>query len=134
MARIVTQAYTPWIDIIGQKPGPLLDDYSTPGDDRTILLIGAPDPDGLIILKLQSDALMIDNIAISPESQGRGHLRRLLSLAERHARDAALPLLRLYTHVKMQRNRDIYAHFGFIETHIVEEAGRARVYMEKQLS
>ena len=44
-----------------------------------------------------------------------------------------LPVVRLYTHVKMTENMAYYARLGYTESYRVTEDGFERVYMEKRL-
>jgi len=88
---------------------------------------------GLLVLIAQPDALLLDNIAIAPDAQGRGFGRLLLAAAEHAARSAGLPVIRLYTNVAMTENIAIYSRHGYAETGRRVENGLHRVYMEKRL-
>ncbi len=79
------------------------------------------------------DHLLLDNIAIAPKYQGRGHGKRLVAFAEQECARRGFAELRLYTNVVMTENVALYTHLGFEETHRGEEAGYSRVYMRKQI-
>lgn len=78
--------------------------------------------------------MLLDNVALRPEAQGRGYGRQLIAFAERVARDSQLECMRLYTHEMMTENIALYARLGFVETHRAEEKGLRRVYMAKDLT
>lgn len=133
---IVAEAYTPWTEVLGQRPGPLDDDYAAALAAGHVLLLDPPDAGaalGLLILIPQPDALLLDNVALADAARGRGLGRLLLDAAEEIARARGFSRLRLYTHQKMTSNIALYAARGYAETHRVTEKGRPRVYMEKPL-
>jgi ribosomal protein S18 acetylase RimI-like enzyme len=132
---IVAAAYSVYVERIGKPPGPMLDDYAK--------LIGAgavsvlDDPDGaiaaIIVLLPKPDHLLLDNIAVRPDRQGRGLGRRLVAFAEAEARRLGYAELRLYTHATMSENIALYTRLGFRETGRGREAGYDRVFMAKGL-
>jgi ribosomal protein S18 acetylase RimI-like enzyme len=132
---IVDAAYSIYVERIGKPPGPLLDDYAG--------LIGAgavsvlEDPNGiiaaLIVLLPKPDHLLLDNIAVHPDRQGRGLGRRLIAFAETEARRLGCTELRLYTHQRMTENIALYTRLGFRETGRGHDAGYDRVFMTKAL-
>ena len=128
--RIVSAAYTPWIAQLGQRPGPMDDDYSAAIAAGCVYLC----PGGVLVLKQEPGALLLDNVAVDPTAQGRGIGKRLLGFAENEAHRRGLPKITLYTHAGMTTNRALYARFGYQETHRITERGLPRVYMAKTLS
>ena len=133
--ELVDNAYGHYIARIGRKPGPMLDDHAACiAAGRTHLLERDGALLGPIVLVPQSDALLVENVAVSPAAQGLGLGRRLMDFAEARARALCLPRLRLYTHVAMIENQAIYARLGYAETCRVHEAGLHRIYMEKPLA
>ena len=134
LTAIVYAAYGPYIPRIGRKPGPMTDDYTALVAQGLVqVLEDQGRVCGLLVLIAQPDALLLDNIAIAPEAQGRGFGRLLLAAAENAARAAGLPVIRLYTNVAMTENIAIYARHGYAETGRRVENGLHRVYMEKRL-
>jgi N-acetylglutamate synthase-like GNAT family acetyltransferase len=59
---------------------------------------------GGLVLVPEEDALLLDNIAVHPDRQGRGIGRALLALAEAEALCQGYAELRLYTHETMTEN------------------------------
>jgi ribosomal protein S18 acetylase RimI-like enzyme len=131
---IVQAAYSPYIERIGRKPGPMLDDYASQVLARRVHVI---ENDvavvGFVVLINTEEYLLLDNLAVSPRAQGRGYGRQLLEFAEFQAVESDYASIRLYTHETMSENIAMYARRGFVETHRVEENGLRRVYMSKSL-
>lgn len=70
---------------------------------------------GVIVLQPEPDHLWVDNVAVDPESQGTRLGKTLLEFALERARELNLSEVRFFTHVKMTRNRAIYAQLGWAE-------------------
>jgi GNAT superfamily N-acetyltransferase len=87
-----------------------------------------------IVLMAKAYHVLLDNIAVRPDRQGRGLGRALIAFADAEARRAGLGELRLYTHVKMIENIALYTWLGFTETGRSHESGYDRVFMKKQVS
>jgi ribosomal protein S18 acetylase RimI-like enzyme len=88
----------------------------------------------IIVLRADAEALWIDNVAVHPQYQHRGYGRRLMQFAERHARAAGLPEIRLYTHELMVENISLYTHLGYVEFDRRLDDGFRRVFMNKNVS
>lgn len=132
--RIVEAAYSPWVERIGQRPKPMDEDYAalvTRGRAEMAEREGAPV--ALLVLEWEADHMLLENLAVAPEAQGSGLGTALLAAAEKRAREAGVPEIRLYTHVKMASNIAFYTRHGYEETHRAEEHGRQRVFMTKRL-
>ena len=128
--QIVTAAYGPYIAEIGQTPGPMLEDYEIVLASGHAHILDAPLPVGLIP---EDDAMLLENVALAPAHQGKGHGSALMRFAEDSTRALGLSRIRHYTHAGMMRNQQIYRAMGYEETHRVTEHGLPRVYMAKQL-
>lgn len=131
---IVRQAYSPYVSRIGREPGPMLDDYRSLIEAGRVHLAERGDRvKGVLVLIPESDAMLLDNIAVDPGAQGTGVGRRLLEYAEQAARAAGYRTIKLYTHETMTENIGLYTRIGYVETHRAEEKGFRRVYMAKAL-
>jgi N-acetylglutamate synthase-like GNAT family acetyltransferase len=76
----VDRAYRHYIVRIGKPPGPMLDDYAARvSEDAVWVLQDGPAIAGILVLLSAPEYLLLDNIAIAPELQGRGLGRRLLA-------------------------------------------------------
>ncbi|KAI0412051.1 acyl-CoA N-acyltransferase [Xylaria grammica] len=131
---VVRDAYTPYVSSIGRKPGPLLDDYEAHINAGRVTVV---DLDagigGILVLIPESDAMLLDNVAVAPSAQGLGLGRELMAYAEQCAKTAGYSSIRLYTHERMARNIEYYSRIGYVETHRAEENGLKRVFMAKPL-
>ena len=130
----VNRAYSPWIDIIGATPGPMLDDYGKyvvagwvhiATIDSTLA--------GVIVLIPQQDHLLLDNVAVEPLWQSRGLGSQLLDFAESHAREQNFRQIQLYTNAKMAANIALYERRGYVVTNTRLDKGYHRVFMQKSL-
>jgi ribosomal protein S18 acetylase RimI-like enzyme len=131
---IVQAAYAPYAPRIGRKPGPMLDDYPRLiREKRVYVLVVEEIIFGILVLVSQERSMLLDNVAVSPEAQGRGYGRMLLEFAEHSAADAGYDSISLYTNEAMVENIALYSQIGYIETHRAEEKGLRRVYMTKSL-
>jgi ribosomal protein S18 acetylase RimI-like enzyme len=130
----VDRAYRHYIVRIGKPPGPMLDDYlARVSEDAVWVLQDGPAIAGILVLLSAPEYLLLDNIAIAPERQGRGLGRRLLAFAENEALRRGYREIRLYTHQTMIENQRLYASIGYEETGRGSEAGYDRVFMRKPL-
>ncbi|WP_291384516.1 MULTISPECIES: GNAT family N-acetyltransferase [Achromobacter] len=134
--RIVRDAYIPYIARNGATPGPMLDDYPARVAKGLVHVLESKDGvEGLIVLIPEPDdgCMLLDNIAVSPTAQGKGHGRTLLQWAEDTARRGGFSRIRLYTQEVMTENIAIYTRRGYVETHRATEIGLKRVFMQKPL-
>ena len=132
---IVHAAYRHYIARIGRTPAPMQDDYAAliaAGRVWVAALAGAVR--GILVLIPEGDAMLLDNIAVAPDAQGRGLGRRMLDFAEAAALQAGYGAIRLYTNEAMTENIRLYTRAGYAETHRAEEKGLRRVYMRKGLA
>jgi GNAT superfamily N-acetyltransferase len=133
---LVRAAYAHYVPRIGREPMPMTDDYQAriAAGEAWLLLRDADQAlIGALVLVDEPDALLLDNVAILQQEQGKGHGRALISFAEQEAVRRGYRSLRLFTNVKMTENMALYARLGFVETHRAGERGFQRVFMEKQV-
>jgi GNAT superfamily N-acetyltransferase len=88
-------------------------------------------PIGMLVLIPRDDHLLVENVAVDPEQQGRGVGRALLGHAERTAARLGLPELRLYTNAAMTENLKLYPRLGYREVVRKTENGFERVFFAK---
>jgi GNAT superfamily N-acetyltransferase len=133
--RIVRAAYGIYVERIGKPPGPMLDDYTALISDGRVSVLEEADGTmaAIIVLLPEPDHLLLDNIAVRPDRQGKGLGRRLIAFAEEQARRLGHSEVRLYTHEKMTENIALYTRLGFVETGRGQKAGYDRVFMTKRL-
>ncbi len=131
---LVVQAYQHYVPRLGRRPAPMDAHYRDDierGDayvavhDRTIV--------GVIILIPHVDHLLIENLAVRPDSEHLGVGSALLCLSESLAHRRNTPQLRLYTNELMTENIDYYMRRGFRETARRTEHGFRRVFFVKDV-
>lgn len=111
-------AYAKWIPLIGREPRPMTVNY-----DRAVVdhMIDLYEIDGeavaLIEVVPQVQHLLIENIAVRPNHQGRRIGELLLNHAETIARSLYLAELWLYTNAAFISNIEYYTRRGFQELH-----------------
>jgi GNAT superfamily N-acetyltransferase len=132
IADLTRQAYAKWVPLIGREPLPMQADYGQAvRAHRFDLLFEDGDFAALIETTPQDDLLLIVNVAVRPDRQGRGHGRRLLALAEDVASETGLAGTRLYTNQRFEENVRLYLSVGYeIERHQPLNGGVA-VHMVK---
>jgi GNAT superfamily N-acetyltransferase len=130
---IASAAYSPYVDSIGVRPGPLDVDYDAAvadADVRVAEVDGAMV--GFLVLVPGADHMLLENVAVHPDSQGQGVGSALLALAEEEASRRGLRDVRLYTHRLMADNLARYQRRGYVETHReTHAAGFDRVFLTK---
>jgi ribosomal protein S18 acetylase RimI-like enzyme len=152
---LVERAYGPWVPIVGLRPGPMGEDYEALVAEGDVFVLADPDvagavflladPDaagavvGVLVLRPDAsapgdDALMIENVAVDPDQQGRGLGRMLLDFAEDQARARGVGEMRLYTHERMTANIELYRRLGWQVYERRESDGFARVFMRKPVT
>lgn len=89
---------------------------------------------GMICLMVDEGAVLVENVAVHPDVQGKGLGRELMEFAEAHAHQLGVQRLWLYTNEVMSENVVIYGRLGYVETGRHTENGYRRVFMEKTLA
>ena len=132
--KCVKAAYDHYIERIGKPPGPMLEDYRDVIQHQTVFVAEADEVVGVLVLIRTQTGILLNNVAVHPNQQGKGIGRRLIKLAESEASEQGFKKLDLYTHERMNENIEIYKALGYIETERTTERGYNRVYMQKNLS
>jgi GNAT superfamily N-acetyltransferase len=130
--RLIAAAYNKYLSRMDKPPAPLLRDYRPAIQAGALWVTGSPAV-GLISLNLVGDLILIENVAVHPDQQGRGLGRQLMEFAEQYARKLRVQRLALYTNEVMTENQAIYKHLGYRATRRRTENGYHRIYMEKIL-
>jgi steroid delta-isomerase-like uncharacterized protein len=134
LSRLARSAYAVYQPRMRQPPAPVTADYAAAvrggqvwvaeEDGRLV---------GLLVLAEASGGLLLENIAVHPDAQGRGVGARLLALAECEAARRSLAEIRLYTNEVMTENLPYYRRHGYEETGRGEQDGFRRVFFRKRL-
>jgi ribosomal protein S18 acetylase RimI-like enzyme len=127
-------AYAKWVPVIGREPLPMTADYEKAVREHEFdLLCLDGEIAALIETMLASDHLFIENVAVSPEHQGKGFGRQLLAHAERKAEAAGRTELRLLTNAAFVGNVALYARLGYRIDRTEAFRGGTTVHMSKPL-
>src|SRR5262245_52547227 len=130
IGAIARAAYGKYVPRIGREPPPMVADFAAEvAAGHVVVIATAGAVDGYMIAWPETDAYLVDNIAIDPARQGEGLGRQLMDHAVGEAKRRRLPAIRLYTNAAMMENLSMYAHMGFVETHRAIEKGFNRVYL-----
>ena len=132
--ELTRAAYSKWIPLLGREPLPMVADYDAAVLKHRIDLAYASDQFvGLIEMIMESEHLLIENVAIHPDHQGQGFGRALLLHAEAVAKVRNKPTIRLYTNGLFVANISLYLMCGYkIDRHEAFRGG-TMVYMSKCL-
>ncbi|HYH21018.1 MAG TPA: GNAT family N-acetyltransferase [Azospirillum sp.] len=132
IADLVRRAYARWVPVAGTEPRPLPDDFAEAVADHPVwVLEGQGGIEAVLELLPARDHLLVENVAVDPDSQGRGLGRRLMAFAETEARRQGLAEVRLFTDERFADNVAFYARLGY---HVFDRTpnGAARlVFMAK---
>lgn len=132
--NIVKDAYSVYIERIGREPAPMTDDYTVHVKAKRVWVLDTAEGlAGLMVLRMETDHLLVSNVAVERGSQGKGFGRRLLDFADEFAAQNGKSELRLYTNELMRENLAIYQKLGWEEYRRAEQDGFRRVFMCKKL-
>ena len=130
----VRQAYSVYIERMGQRPAPMNASYAELIDDEVVHVIEAQGTLlGLIVMYRKAHSWFVENIAVLPSSHGQGLGQRLMQFAEAMANRQGLRTIELYTNEKMTENVGFYERLGYHVSRRVVEDGYHRVYFTKRL-
>jgi GNAT superfamily N-acetyltransferase len=131
---LVRAAYAKWIPVLGREPLPMKADYDRAVREHQIDILDIDgEMHGLIEMMLHPDHLWIENIAVRPDSQGKGLGQQLLAHAEREAAEAGCAEIRLLTSAAFETNVALYERVGYRIDRREAFMGGTTVYMSKKL-
>ena len=132
--ELTRAAYAKWVPMIGREPTPMTVDYNARVQDHLIdLLYAESQLAALIEMVSETDHLLIENVAVLPAFQGRGHGRRLMAHAEMIATSLGLSEMRLYTNTLFAQNVQLYRRLGYQVDREEPFKGSFTIYMTKPL-
>jgi ribosomal protein S18 acetylase RimI-like enzyme len=135
LAAIAEAAYAVYVPRIGRPPPPMVADYAAAvRDAETWVLEDGGRVAGYLVLVYHDDHVLLENVAVGPEDQGRGLGGRLLKYAEARTIAKGLNEIRLYTNEAMTENQALYERIGYEETHRGGDGWVRRVFYRKRLS
>ncbi len=134
IGAIARAAYDMYVARIGRPPAPMVADFAAHiAAGQVVVIEAAGSIAGYMVSWPETDAYLIDNLAVDPHRQRQALGRALIPHAAAEARRLGLPAVRLYTNVAMTENLAMYARLGFVATHRATEHGFHRVYLRWDL-
>ena len=131
---LTREAYAKWIAVTGREPLPMRVDYDKAVLEHRFDLLYEDDAlAALIETSVESDHLLVVNVAVAPAFQGRGLGKHLLSHAERLAAAAGFNEIRLYTNSLMAENIALYKRLGYRVDREQPLGTSVQVFMSKPL-
>jgi ribosomal protein S18 acetylase RimI-like enzyme len=134
--QITADAYQQYISVMGQKPAPMVADYSQHLQDDLIFVVDEVSQHkviGYAVIVVKNAEYWLETIAVDPEASGQGVGSKLIAYVENYIATLASEY-QLYTNVKMTKNIDWYQRLGFVEVKRQEVDGYERVYFKKRLN
>jgi ribosomal protein S18 acetylase RimI-like enzyme len=133
--RCAEAAYGIYVPRIGKPPAPMVADFARLiGDGKVHVLSDGSAIAGFAVFYLRGDHVHLENVAVHPDFQKRGHGARLIAYAEQFATEAGANAVELYTNIKMTENLSLYPSLGYEEAGRRHEDGFDRVFFRKILA
>lgn len=130
---VVAAAYESHVRRMGFPPSQLLRDDSALIEAGQIWVLGDPIIAAITLIEID-DTLLVENLAVHPDEQGRGVGRRLMEDAERMASDRGLRRLTLDRNEINRELSDFFGHLGYVELDRRSQYGHRHLVMEKLLA
>lgn len=129
-------AYAKWVPLIGREPLPMTANYDLAVVEHIIDLW---EEEGQLLALIEvipaANHLLVENIAVRPDQQGKGIGDQLLRHAEGLARSLGFAEIQLYTNAAFASNLAFYSRRGYRE--FLRETmvpGSMTVHMMKRLT
>lgn len=129
---VVTAAFERHLQRMSFPPAQLLRDDSAAIEAGQIWVLGDPIVAAIVLIETD-DTLVVENLAVHPDEQGKGLGRQLMEHAELMAGERGLRRLALDRNEINLELRDFYLHLGYVEMDRRSEYGHRRAVMEKFL-
>lgn len=127
-------AYAKWVSVLGREPMPMAADDERAVREHTVdLLLVDGVLAGVIEATPEDDTLLIENLAVSPDFQGRGYGKLLMAHAETAARALGRSRIRLYTNKLFAENVELYRKLGYTLDREQAFKGGVIVHMSKSI-
>ncbi len=133
--ELTRAAYAKWVPVLGREPRPMTADYDAVLREHLVdLLQVGGEAVALIEMAPKADHLLIVNVAVAPNYQGKGYGRAMMAHAEEVARSLSLSEMRLYTNALFAENLRLYSRLGYrVDREEQHPQFGGTVYMSKRL-
>ncbi len=132
---LVRAAYAKWVPLIGREPKPMGADYEKAVAEHRVDLAYLDGTLSALIETIEGEGhLLVENVAVAPNFQGRGLGRFLMAHAERLAAARGHAEMRLYTNQRFAENIRLYLALGYRIDREEQSALGVTVYMSKPVS
>ena len=130
LSQCISYAYEIYKDRIQNLPD-VADGIATSIDNNSVWVAQMQEQIvGAIVLVVLPDHLLLENIAVHPDSAGNGIGKALIRLAESECLELGLHEIRLSTHRDIIENINLYKHLGW---HIIDDIGN-KIHMSKTIN
>lgn len=131
---LTRRAYAKWVTLIGREPKPMTADHHRAVREHLVDLLEVEGKLAALIECIPAaDHLLVENVAVAPEWQGRGYGRRLMDHAEALAKGLGLGEIKLYTNARFAENIALYRRLGYAVEREAAFAGGVVVHMQKSV-
>jgi ribosomal protein S18 acetylase RimI-like enzyme len=112
--ELTRAAYAKWVPLIGREPKPMTANYDEAVVRHRFDLLYVDDTLAALIETIREpDHLLVENVAVSPDFQGRGLGRKLMAHAETLAHELGFRTIKLYTNQRFAENIALYRKLGY---------------------
>ncbi len=131
----ISNAFEKYISILGGRPSAMDTDFE-PLVKKGQVFVAVQDINivAMMVMTVQSDYVLIKNVAVNNQFQKKGLGKQLLQYAERETISKGIPVLQLYTNAGLPQLVDYWSRMGFQETERKENNGHTIVFMSKNLN
>ena len=134
ITTLVIDSYKKYESVIGKKPAPMLANYEVLiKNNKVWKLIINNKIVGIVVIEELKNNILLENIAVIPEYQGKGYGKLLLKFAESYGMKLKKNEINLYTNIKMESNIRFYKNNQYEIIKEIEEEGYNRIYLSKKL-
>ena len=129
-------AYSKWVPLIGREPKPMTADYERAISEH-IIDLWEESGELLAFIEMipEVNSLLVENVAVRPDQQGRGIGKKLLHHAEQLALSLGFDSVQLYTNSAFEANLQFYARLGYQEfQRVTITGGSVAVHMRKRIN
>jgi GNAT superfamily N-acetyltransferase len=104
IVKCVKASYEKYVERIGKKPIPMLMDYREVITNDTVYVLECENQlAGVLVLINKEEYILLDNIAVAPDFQGKSFGKQLMEFAEIYTKENGKNEIRLYTNEKCMR-------------------------------